>query len=140
MSEKVYTAIGLDICRRMRNWARWWDAYENGSVLPSSLAAAELGTRVDRYREAESPLLFGEGKDTEMGLRAVPERYQRVIRKFWLNEGKGIRWNARQRAIDDHTMATWLIYGHELLKKALRKRTAYQRAREAIARAAGAGA
>ena len=140
MSEKVYQAIGVDLCRRMRNWARWWDASVNGSVGPSSLVAAELGTRVDRYRETESPLLFGEGKDTEMALRAVPERYQQIVRKFWLNEGKGVRWNARQRGIEHHTMATWLIYGHELLKGALRTRTAYQRAREAIARAAGAGA
>jgi hypothetical protein len=140
MSEKVYQAIGVDLCRRMRNWARWWDASVNGSVGPSSLVAAELGTRVDRYREAESPLLFGEGRDTEIALRDVPDRYQQIIRKFWLNEGKGLRWNSRQRGIEHHTMATWLIHGHKLLRAALTTRTAYQQTRAAAARVANIGA
>ena len=142
MSDKVYQAAGEDLCRRMRNWARWWDASENGGVLPSSLGSlsVELGCRVDRYREAELPLLFGEGDDTEAAMRELQPRYEQVIRKFWLNEGKGLRWLARQRLVDHHTIAAWLIEGHERLRGILSRRSEAMRQRGAAARAIGAGA
>ena len=142
MSDKFYEAIGHEMTRRMRNWARWWDASEEG-VLPSSLGslAVELGTRLDpSYGEVEPPLLFGDGADTEAGLKELPERYQQVVRKFWLNEGKGLRWNARQRRIDDHTVLVWLIEGHAQLRRALNARTRAAAARRAAHKDMHAGA
>ena len=142
MSEKLYETIGHEMTRRMRNWARWWDASEEG-VLPSSLGslAVELGTRLEpSYGEVEPPLLFGDGADTEAGLKELPERYQQVVRKFWLNEGKGLRWNARQRRIDNHTVLVWLIEGHARLRRVLSARSQAAAARRAAHRDMHAGA
>ena len=142
MSEKFYETIGHEMTRRMRNWARWWDASEEG-VLPSSLGSlsVELGTRLDpSYGETEPPLLFGEGADTEAGLKKVPERYQQMLRKFWLNEGKGLRWNARQRGIDHHTVLVWLIEGHTQLRTLLKTHSREAAARRAAYRDMHAGA
>ena len=140
MSEVIYQAIGEEMTRRMRNWARWWDTSINGGALPSCLIACELGTRVDRYREAQSPLLFGEGVDTEIALREIPAHYQQAIRKFWLNEGKSARWNARQRRVHKNTLIAWLIEGHRMLAQILERKTKSNHERSLKAQALRAGA
>lgn len=140
MTDAIYDTIGEDMCRRMRNWARWWDASINGGALPCCLTACELGVRIDRYREAQSPLLFGEGADTEAALREVPARYQQVMRKFWLHEGKSLRWNARQRRIDHHTLRLWLIEGHRILRQIIDRKTEFLHLRWSEIKALRAGA
>lgn len=132
--ERIYRELGEDFIRRMRNWRRWWDACQ-GSLYPSSLAAAELGILNDRYREVTLSVLFGEGEDTELALRRVPARYQQMIRQFWLYEGRSLRSHARARGIDHHTVEAWVIKGHELLKAELARMTEAWHRKRAVAEA-----
>jgi hypothetical protein len=134
MSQRIYRELTDDFIRRMRNWRRWWDTSQ-GAIYPSSLATAGIESSGDRYREATEPLLFGEARDTEVALRAIPIKYQHVVRQFWLYEGRSLRSHARGKGIDYHTLETWVLQGHELLKAELRRMTAIWESRQAEMRA-----
>ena len=128
--------ISEDLARRMRNWRRWWDGGQ-GAVYPSSLAAMNLGVVRDRYRDPTYPILSGEARDTEAALRRLDKRYAVAVRAFWLYEGRSLRGHARLLNVDPHTLAAWVIKGHELLTAELaRARESWRRRRlpEAAAR------
>ena len=139
MSERIYAELTEDFIRRMRNWARWVDESDD-KIGPASVRAGGLEPVIDRYRESREPLMWGEGEDTNRALKALPARYEQVIRQFWLYEGRAMRWHGRHRGIDYHTFEGWVIKGHELLKAELAKQTAYYRARALVAQAASGGA
>jgi hypothetical protein len=140
MSESVYADLGEDFIRRMRNWIKARDM----AITPSSWPGPEsIYGRCDGSGYMETlppPLLYGEARDTEAAVRSLPARYRDIIMQFWTYEGRSLREHARRRQIDDKTFAAWVIKGHQLVKDALSRNTAYQRARAAIAHAAGAGA
>ena len=139
MSESIYAELTEDFIRRMRNWIKARDLSLTSSSWPG------LGTVYGRcdgsgYTEIPPGLLYGEARDTQVAVRALPARYEYAVTQFWKYEGMSLREHARRRKIDDKTFAAWVIEGHEHLKAELAKRTAYHQARAAIARAAGAGA
>jgi len=139
MSERIYAELTEDFIRRMRNWV---SARDLSLVQSSWPGAGVVYGRCDGsgYTEIPPGLLYGEAMDTQVAVRALPERYQYAVLQFWMYEGRSLRHHGRRRGIDYHTFEVWVIKGHELLKQELRRRTAYNQARAAIARAAGAGA
>jgi hypothetical protein len=139
MSDTIYAKLTEDFIRRMRNWVKARDM----AVTPSSWPGPHnIYGRCDgsAYMETPIPLLCGEAQDTEAAVRSLPGRYRDAVKQFWLYEGQSLRRHALRRGIDYHTFEAWVIKGHELLKQELGRLTAYNQARAAIARAAGAGA
>ena len=139
MSARIYADLTDDFCRRMRNWARWWDD-SVGTIGPQGVQACNLEPVSDRYRESTEPLLWGEAEDTNKAITSLPARYEQVVRQFWLYEARSLRWHGRKRGVHHETFEIWLIRGHELLVVELRRQHAAYQAHRASARAAGAGA
>ena len=139
MSDTIYAKLTEDFIRRMRNWVKARDM----AVTPSSWPGPHnIYGRCDGsgYMETPLPLLCGEAQDTEAAIRQIPGRYRQAVTQFWSYEGQSLRRHAIRRGLHHETFEAWVIRGHEALKGALAKRTAYNQARAAIARAAGAGA
>jgi hypothetical protein len=120
----------------MRNWARAVSGQLSALRSSWSIDPSVMNPGLDG---SPLPILEGEAMDTDMALRALPERYRWAVEEFWSREGRSLRQHARGRAIKDMTMCAWVMRGHELLQPELARRTdAWRRTAALNARTAAA--
>jgi DNA-directed RNA polymerase specialized sigma24 family protein len=77
---------------------------------------------VSGFREPSTPISEGEANDTELAISRIPIRYQPAVRQWWMREGLSLREHAQAmppQGVNHETFQTWVIRGHEELRKQL---------------------
>src|SRR4051794_23062767 len=119
MSERIYAELTQDFIRRMRNWARM-----DAGCAMSQISSIYDGMPIDSRGDQAPVILEGEALDTLASLTLLPVRYRQAVMQFWCYEGRPLRWHGRHRGISYHTFESWVMKGHEELRRLFMARTA----------------
>lgn len=134
MRDRVIDALDSRFINRMREWARE-RVMPSASNVPSSWPTGSgSGSTPGSRPPCGGRVMQGRVHDTEMALAELPERYQQVVRQYWLYEGRSLNEHARRRGVEVEIFITWATTGHELLTiKFNRDSARWKREREGAA-------
>ena len=118
----------------MRNWARNESGLMRSTLSVKISSVYTLGCRIDRYASSSPPILIGDATDTTIALHALPPPLRTCVERFWVFEGRSMRWLARTHCtpINHETFQSRVMIGHAHLVAILACQA--QRNRETISR------